>query len=111
MKYHQHAIATAIFVLLSVFITYQASANTDKKVSPSSAEQATESNQPAQTQEAVIAASEEGVKDALRDVEASASQFVNEQKRLFREQGRENGNFYILRQRVDIAAEHFARLG
>ncbi|MCL6271269.1 hypothetical protein M3P05_15185 [Sansalvadorimonas sp. 2012CJ34-2] len=50
-------------------------------------------NQPAQTAEAVIEASEKKVDDAFRDVEETARKYVRNQKRKYKKQGRSNEVF------------------
>ncbi len=78
MNCRQQAIAAAVSVLLSASLSSHAN----------TAEQAT-SHQPAQTQEAVIATSKEGVSDAIKQVEDSAANYVRAQKKHYRQQGRE----------------------
>ena len=78
MNCRQQAIAAAVSVLLSASLSSHAN----------TAEQAT-SHQPAQTQEAVIATSKEGVSDAIKQVEGSAANYVRAQKKHYRQQGRE----------------------
>lgn len=87
MKFRQHAIAAAVSVLLSAVLTPVVSADA------ATAEPSAEALQPAQTQEAVVTAKEEGVGNALRDVEKTAQQFVLEQRKRFRKQGRGNEIF------------------
>ncbi|MCW7551416.1 hypothetical protein NX722_01915 [Endozoicomonas gorgoniicola] len=85
MNRRKQIVASAISFALSAMLIQPVNANT---ATTTNAEPA-----PAQTQEAVIAASKNEVQDALRDVEKAASRHVAKQRRKLQSQGRSNEVF------------------
>ena len=83
MNCRKQVVASAISFALSAMLIQPVTANTA----------AITHSAPAQTQEAVIAASKSEVKDALENVEKAASRHVAEQRRKFQSQGRSNEVF------------------